>query len=1272
VQDKPAGDATKKDEPIDDKKKKKEPPPPAVGLFSLWRFAERLDLAIVLTGVFFSVGIGALMPVQILIFGNLVSDLPTALADGGDVLGILLVPIKIIVCLGAGMLVGGYIAQCSWVYSGEKQVKKIRELYVHSILRQDMEWFDKAEDGSLSTRLANDTQLIQDAISEKAGATLQGVSQFLTGLIIAFVKGWRLALVILACMPLLAIMGGIMMILLTKFMTGGQDAYAEAGKVAEQALGGIKTVYAFSLQKRFQARYDVLLEKAKQINTKAGFVIGLGFGVFMFILFSCYGLAFWYGSKMVHDGTDGMDGGRVLTVFLALVVGAMSLMQMAPNLSAFGSGRAAAFKVFQTIDRVPSIDTDNESGSRPATINGAITFEGVKFNYPTRPDIPILKNLTLEVKPGTTVAFVGPSGSGKSTSVSLVQRFYDPLAGRVTLDGVDLKDLDVKWLRRQIGVVSQEPVLFNMTIKDNLLQGMVERVPSDAEIEEACRKANCHNFITQLPRGYETIVGDHGGMMSGGQKQRIAIARALLKDPRILLLDEATSALDTASERLVQKALDAAAKNRTTIVIAHRLSTIRNADLIVVMDKGDLIEKGTHDELYAMGGVYTQLVNKQKIKMKSDEVHDMPLDDAALEEELAKEREHLAQKIATSNGEETIITMDGVERVKSARQIKEEAQEAKMQARAPLARVVRMMAPDVHLLILGATAAMFAGAIFPGYGLVFSKVITILSVPVNMSPEYTGLGGPYLYAFLFSIIGIGAFLSISTQVICFETAGARLTKKVRAQTFAALLRQEAGFFDLEGNSQGALTSALATDAAGVSEMVTKVWGDAIQLFSSAITGLVISFIYSWKLSLVLMAAMPFVLGAAALEARVHQGFEDKTKKAYALSGEVASEAIKEIRTVKSLTREKFWEERYAKEIVGPHKLALRKAYLASLGYGAQQGFNMWTTALGFYAGIRFYLAGMARFEDIFVVLLVILMTSSTMGRTSLFVAKFAKGKHCAINTFELLDRKTLIDPENHHDEELGDVTGDIELKDIAFRYPARPDIPIFSGQFGFSAKSRQTVALVGPSGCGKSTSIGMLERWYDPLAGTVKVDGKNTKGLQVKSLRRDMALVGQEPVLFDMTIRENLLFGSDREDVTQEEIEEAARLANIHGFVSGLPDGYETRVGDKGSQLSGGQKQRIAIARALVRKPKILLLDEATSALDSESEKLVQEALDRAVEGRTTITIAHRLSTIQNADCICVVKDGRVVESGKHFELLELGGVYKELVEQQDLNSLAQ
>jgi len=462
------GDVTKADD-----KKKKEDKPPGVPLHQLWRFASGLDLAIVIVGIVFSIGIGALVPIQILIFGNLVSGIAPALANPttDNLLNALLPTIKAITGIGGAMLVGGYIAQCSWVLSGERQVKIIRQKYVHAILRQDMAWFDKSEEGSLSTRLAADTQLIQDAISEKAGACIQGVSQFVTGLIIAFIRGWRLALVILACIPLMVIVGGIMMTLLMKFKSGGQDAYAEAGKIAEQSLGGLRTVYAFSLQKRFQTKYDEYLEKAKKVDTTAGIVIGVGFGIFMFILFSSYGLAFWYGSKLVAEGVDGMDGGRVLTTFLALVIGAMALMTMAPNLSAFGTGAAAALKVFQTIDRVPPIDTDDETGLRPDKVEGAITFNHVKFRYPTRPDIVILKDLQLEIRPGMTVAFVGPSGSGKSTSVSLVQRFYDPEEGQVQLDGHDLKSLDVKWLRRQIGVVSQEPVLFNMTIKDNLLQG---------------------------------------------------------------------------------------------------------------------------------------------------------------------------------------------------------------------------------------------------------------------------------------------------------------------------------------------------------------------------------------------------------------------------------------------------------------------------------------------------------------------------------------------------------------------------------------------------------------------------------------------------------------------------------------------------------------------------------------------------------------------------------------------------------------------------------
>jgi ABC-type multidrug transport system fused ATPase/permease subunit len=253
-----------------------------------------------------------------------------------------------------------------------------------------------------------------------------------------------------------------------------------------------------------------------------------------------------------------------------------------------------------------------------------------------------------------------------------------------------------------------------------------------------------------------------------------------------------------------------------------------------------------------------------------------------------------------------------------------------------------------------------------------------------------------------------------------------------------------------------------------------------------------------------------------------------------------------------------------------------------------------------------------------------------------------------------------------------EMDGSINFNEIAFRYPARPDIPIFDGEFNLKGKAGQTIALVGPSGCGKSTTIGMLQRWYDPLKGTVRLDNHQVKSFSLHNLRSHMALVGQEPVLFDVSIGENIRFGmDDSKSVTDQDVQEACKAANIHKFITSLPEGYNTRVGDKGSQLSGGQKQRIAIARALIRKPKVLLLDEATSALDSESEKLVQKALDDIIEegGRTTITIAHRLSTITNADLICVIKGGRVIEQGNHWDLLKLNGVYKELVQQQSLEN---
>ncbi|EIE81858.1 hypothetical protein RO3G_06563 [Rhizopus delemar RA 99-880] len=1258
----------------------------AISILQLFRFSTTSERMMILLATLCSIAAGSIQPCSILIYGRFISKLTATLSDVDQLLDVTAPVIHIMAYLGTAVLVSAYISNCLWIMTGEGQTRRIRSLYLHAVLRQDIGWFDKAADGSLNTRLATDTQLIQDGISEKFGLIVTLSAQFMAGVIVAFIEGWQLAILILAMLPVLTITVIAMSHFMRKYIKLSQDSYADAGSVAEQTFNAIRTIYSFSLQKRMSARYEVELDKARKMGIKRGITIGAGFAFFMFFLFCCYALILWYGTKLVTEGK--LSGSTVLVVFLSMMMGCMAFIRLPTNLSAVSGACGAAYKIYEIIDRVPDIDPDSEQGVIPTSVQGALEFKNVMFKYPTRPDLTILEDLSLTIKPGMTVAFVGPSGSGKSTSVHLIQRFYDPLSGQITLDGHDLKTLNVKWLRQQIGIVSQEPVLFNMSIRQNLLMGTLKDV-SDEKIIAACKEANCHLFISQLPHGYDTIVGDHGGMLSGGQKQRIAIARAILKNPKILLLDEATSALDTQSERLVQQALDKVAANRTTVIIAHRLSTVRNADLIVVMDHGNIVEQGTHAELVKMNGVYADLVQKQAIDtILTEEKEDETVGDGT--DSLLEQEKELLQKTLThesernnalkmvSSRDEKYVFYESSDKdsldaydLKIKRE-KEEKEKMKKQ-RAPVWKVLFDMRQEWWLIFFGVIASIIAGCIFPVYALFFSKIIIIITVPGN-SISSEPLKGTNLYAFLFVIIGIAAFIGYGGQNLLFEIAGENYTKRLRAKIFASYLRQEIGFFDEEDHNTGSLISTLAVDARNVNEMVTRVWGDVTAMFATIAFALITAMVYSWALTLIVFCFAPIITITTSYERMVQKGFEDTTKKANAHSGKVAGEAIREVRTVTSLNKQSHFEERYFHATERPHRLAMRKAYLSSIAYSLNKGINIYTSCVAFYAGVRLIMSGMIDFEKMFTSMTIIMTAAESAGRSSTFAATFAKAKYSAIASFEVIERQPKIDSDLEGIEpKVGSVKGDIGFENIKFRYPARPENPIFDGEFNLKCKANQTIALVGPSGCGKSTTIGMLQRWYDPSDGKVSLDDLDTKSYSLHNLRSHMALVSQEPSLFDMSVGENIRFGIIEGDhVSQDDIEEACKAANIHDFVVSLPDGYGTRVGDKGSQLSGGQKQRIAIARALIRKPKVLLLDEATSALDSDSEKAVQAAIDNILDqgGRTTITIAHRLSTIQNADLICVVKDGKVVEQGTHWELLSLDRVYAGLVKEQSLTVL--
>ncbi|KAI9235662.1 MAG: P-loop containing nucleoside triphosphate hydrolase protein [Podila humilis] len=1064
----------------------------------------------------------------------------------------------------------------------------------------------------------------------------------------------------------------------TESSAEGQGSYAQAGGLAEQAIGSIRTVFAFNGQKRELQKFSDNLDSAYKDGVKKAWATGLGMGSFMLIMFLGYSLAFWYGSHQVQKGL--MDSGAVLTVLFGTIIGAFSLGNLAPGISAIGKAQAAAYSIFETIDRVPAIDSSNPSGAKPANMTGHIVVRDVNFSYPSRPDVPILKNMNIEVKPGQTVALVGHSGSGKSTIIGLVERFYDPSSGSITLDGTEIRDFNVRYLRDSIGLVSQEPVLFNASIKQNILYGTRkdQSEPTDKEIEAACRLSNAHDFISKLPHKYDTMVGEKGALLSGGQKQRIAIARALIKNPSILLLDEATSALDTESERIVQAALDNAASGRSTIVIAHRLSTIMNADLIYVMDKGVVLESGTHESLMSLGGVYNDFVTKQQLKSGGT---DSPIVEDDYEPEKAAPHINIVDTPPHKNTRKTstflrrmssqhsnhsdrfdeiALTIPETDEEKIAREKKEAARKLKL-AKAPIARTLQYVRQDWALCLVGCFFAIIQGALFPGFSQVFSRALTTLTE--KDSPDFIPNANHYSLIFLF--IAFVGFAGFAGGMVTFLIVGERVTRKMRYLSYRAILSQEMAFFDRPENSTGALTSRLATDSQQMFDMVSQVILTSIACISTISCGLGFAFAATWQMTLIILAAVPVIGLGQYLEIAALTGFGEKTRKAYEHSGQVAGEAIANIRTVVSLAKEDRFEQRYEEVTRQPHRYAMNKAIYASFGFAMSQAVSYWSYSIGFYGGYRLVEAGIISWKQMFNCMFGIVFMAMSLGHITAELPKYAKGKQSAINIYELFDKDTTIDADRDGIK-LDSIQGSLALQKVDFNYPTRPNIQIFHG-VDIKVKPSQTVALVGPSGCGKSTVIALLERWYETDGGKVAVDEHDIRDLQLNNIRDHMALVGQEPVLFDMSVKDNILYGLPDGEGTMEQVEEAAKLANIHNFVTSLPNGYDTSVGDKGSQLSGGQKQRIAIARALIRNPKVLLLDEATSALDSESEKLVQEALDKARYGRTTIVIAHRLSTIQDADLILVVKDGQIVESGRHYELVGMGGVYAELCKKQNL-----
>ncbi|XP_047113074.1 ATP-dependent translocase ABCB1-like [Schistocerca piceifrons] len=1231
---------------------------PPVPFLKLFRFSSTWEHLLLFAGLVAGLGSGVTQPAGHWLLGDLTKvmvDFGTATVNASmanvtlpdQEVNVFLAGIRhyaiYSAVLGIANFSLSYVSTFIFKRVSNRQMYRIRDLYLESVLRQDISWHDTQRTGDLASRISGQLQELNFGIGELMVQFAMQLVSHGGALAVAVYRGWELSLACLAAVPLTAASLKAADSYTSRLCSEEAGARGKASAVAEEVLGAIRTVVAFGGQQKEVQRFNKKLQDAVKVGFKRNLAGGLYSAISSFSVYIVYAVASWYGvylflrDKEYPKSQRKYDAATVITVFYSVTHGSSMFSSLSAYIEMISEARGTAAKVFSVIDRKPDIDSLSEEGEKPYYAKGDVTFKNVHFEYPSRKEIKVLQGLNLKIKAGETVALVGSSGCGKSTCMQLIQRFYDPVQGTVELDGRDMKTLNVGWLRSQIGVVSQEPVLFHATIAENIRYG--REGCSMQEIEEVAKVANAHGFISKLPQGYDTLVGERGAQLSGGQKQRIAIARALVRRPKILLLDEATSALDTSSEAKVQAALDKASMGRTTIIVAHRLSTIRNADRILVVSGGAVVEEGSHDQLMALKSQYHALVTTQ---LSAADVDDKVKGDRPALERMVSDRGEAPSEEHDSEGKACAADEDA-------------SDEEEPVTHVGLRGVLRLNAPEWPLALTNTVCTTLRGFASSAASVVFADVIGVFSLSDTAEMRRQAIW----FTITFLVIAVTSAAIGFLQTFASRHSGTKLKNRLQSLMFSAMLRQEMAWFDKKSNSTGALCERLS----GIHE-VHSASAQYIGYILDGVVTLVLSVglcaYHEWRMGLVVVAFLP---ASVALHYYEHgkmlkdmMSVWDAMEKA----SKLAVETVGNIRTVAGLCRERHFHQQYLAELRPALQREERNSQIRSAVYIVTGNISTLSyAACMYYGGLLIHSQGM-HFKDVFKVSDALSSVSSSLTYVPYFILGVRKGLIAASKLFHLLNRQSKIADPRVAAEDTWVTRGDVSYCGVEFCYPTRPGAQVLRG-LDLAVQPGQTVALVGPSGGGKSTCVQLLQRFYDPNSGTVALGEYDVSSIRLSSLRAQLGMVQQEPVLFNRTIAENIAYGDNSREVTMEEIIKVAKKANIHKFVESLPQGYATHVGEKGIQLSGGQKQRVAIARALVRNPPVLLLDEATSALDAESEKVVQEALDNAKEGRTCITIAHRLSTVQDADVICVISDGKVVEMGKHANLLAKRGVYYKL-----------
>ena len=1061
----------------------------------------------------------------------------------------------------------------------------------------------------------------------------------------------------------------------------GQEAH-EIGRIADSA----GKLYGSQMRAtRIQARYQPLLQAIPSLGQVAVLAVG--------------------GYFVLHQQIT-------LGTFLAFSTYVAQLMaparQLAGLLTIGQQARAGMERIFQLLDLKPAI-ADAPGALELADVAGDIEFRNVTFSYTGTDDggtKNVLENVTFRINPGERVALVGPSGSGKSTASLLVSRFYDPQSGTVRIDGHDIRSLVLNPLRRRIGTVFEESFLFSDTVRANIAYGRPDA--TDEQIETAARICQADGFIRALPAGYDTMVGERGLVLSGGQRQRIALARAIVGDPRILILDDATSAVDARTEEAIHEGLRKATRGRTMLLVAHRLSSLHLADRILVFDGGRIVAGGSHEQLMATSAIYRSLLTGF-----TNDADAPPPAGAGIEALAAYNARKKARDAAESGGGTTAAAWGepqgaaassgsaigapsigaGLGRGGGGSWRRNLAPTPELLARVAGLRPVRDQAavdldretrPEPHFSLWGLLRE-FRRPLLLGLLLVVLDAAASLIGPVLVRTGIDQGVGQGLESVLFAASGIYLVATLADFIIMvgetFVTGrtAQRIMLSLRIRIWAQLQRLSLDYYERE--MSGRIMTRMTTDVDQFESLIQNGLLSALVAFvtfAGVGTALVI---FNAELALCVFAVVVPLAIATVMFRRKAAGLYDQSRDRIAVVNADFQESLAGVRESQAFVHEGLtvarfqgFGQRYLESRLAAQRLvATYFPFVAFLSDAAA------AIVLGVGAGM--VTGGALSTGALIAFLLYIDMFFSPIQQLSQVFDAWQQTRVSVLRIADLMKMDTLT-PNAPEAADPGRLEGELVMAGVHFSYPSEPlqrsgrpalrgpaDArqigPAYAGRSkppeairGLQLKVRpgETVALVGETGAGKSTVMKLLIRFYDPDAGSVRVDGRELRGLDLTGYRRQLGYVPQEAFLFTGSIRDNIAYG--RPDADDAVVEAAARAVGAHDFIATLDGGYRHELAERGRSLSAGQRQLIALARAELVDPAILMLDEATSNLDLATEAKVSAAMRRLSKGRTTVIIAHRLQTARAADRIVVLAQGRIVEVGSHAELLRQHGEY--------------